>query len=203
MSTARFTVPLACPRCGGRLEGEATDALLVCAPCGLAREALPAGRILALRFASPPGGAASRLPAIPFYRFGALRAAARALAPEGEAAALRLRQLAAGWVMAVRIRRFQDHGDAGLEYTRRPPRLEPGPPVAALGVARSRVDAEAVLRASLWRIASEASPPGSFALDLEPGEPEILCVPALEDGSHVKLPHCPIRYPAGAVEGLG
>ena len=58
-----------------------------------------------------------------------------------------------------------------------------------------------MLRAVLWRLLLDLAPPRSFDLDPQAGALELVCVPLLRDGGHVKLPHCAVRYPAAAVEG--
>lgn len=205
-------VPLACPGCARLLVGRPCDAVLICPSCGLGRELSPAsGAPLPVRFAELPAGAgvaaadgareAAAGPALPFWRFESRAAGS---VPAGWPEPLP----ATAFVLAARIRKFHVYGDPGLEYTRRPPRLGTGPALPLVPIARTREDAGRVLRMLLLRLASEAG--AAAAPDLEAanaaaaayGEPSLWCVPTLVDGHHLKLPHCPIRFPRDLVEGV-
>ena len=192
MSRRPFAVPLVCPGCGGTLTGSPADAALACLACGSAFELAPDGLVpIPLEFAAlPPGIAASAGPALAFWRFDGLRTGA------GAKEASRT-----GFVLAARVRRFHVHGDPGLEYTRRPPRFEPGPPCTPLPIARTRADAVRVLGALLARIAAESEPTSAPATEPAWDRALLWCVPTVEDGSHVKIPHCAVRYPVDLIEG--
>lgn len=183
-----------CPRCHNAAGGAAGDALWRCLACAVMFDR--AGEALPVRYTRARGYPADGV-AMPFYRFSQVRAEVVPAATGGGAAS-RLAAVAAVWVVAVRIRHFQVHGDVGFEYTRRPPRLEAGEPGAVLGVSRSPAAAARVARVLVHKVAAEAD---GARLQVELGRPEVTFVPTLDEAGLVKVPHCPIRYPSGSVEG--
>ena len=191
----RLAVDLLCPGCGEERVLRPGECWLLCLGCRQASEA-GGGGVLPLVWTRPFAGPSG--PVIAFFRYASPRITARDLAVETV-----LEPLTAGspaWVLAMRVRGFTAFGDAGMEYTRRPPRFDPGPPgEMPLALTRGLGDAEAVLLSSLARRVAEAAPLSGATLTLEAGTPEIWCVTTQADGGHVKFPHTGIRVPLSSL----
>lgn len=190
-----LAVDLRCPGCGEERVLRPLESWLICPGCRQASEAGGAAvlpLVWARSFAGPPG------PVVAFFRYPSPRLAASGLAA-GATADLPPATSPA-WVLAMRVRGFTAFGDAGMEYTRRPPRFDPGPPgEMPLTLTRGLADAEAVLRTSLARRVAEAAPLSGVTLTLEAGAPEIWCVTTQADGGQVKFPHTGIRVPLASL----
>ena len=115
------TILRVCPECGALLDGMEGDAVYGCSACGLAVVAAD-GRRLALRFARAPRQDRPSV-VLPVFEFPmVLRTEPGAEAPMAE----KLQLVERGFVGGFRVRRFQDYGDLGVEYTRRQTRFEAG-----------------------------------------------------------------------------
>ena len=112
----------------------------------------------------------------------------------------KLKRISRGFVAGFRVRRFQDYGDLGVEYTRRQTRFEKGERGRLASCTRTPEDAASLLQVILSRVAAELSE-GSLSLQrAELGEPTLWGLGCRVEDKLVCPPWTGIRYPAALVE---
>jgi hypothetical protein len=185
--------PRACPECGLALDGLAGDAVYGCSACSLA-VVVSDGRRLPLRFVRSPRQQGAAV-VVPVYEFPVRPV----FAPESEVPE-KLKRIQRGFVAGCRVRRFQDYGDLGVEYTRRQTRFEQGRSGHLGHCSRTPEDAAWLLRVILARVTAELSQASHGLAAAELGEPILWGLGCRVEGGLVCPPWTGIRYPAALVE---